>query len=837
MKRQLLFLAALLLLVQCLPLLCIPAAAAQVSPAAPIELTESTNPGEPTELTGPGEPVEQTEPDEPAAPDPDFEDITGHWAENAIRRAKELGLMAGVSSTAFAPNEEMTRAMFVTVLYRFCGLFSTPAVPKPSAFKDVPRDTWYTESVDWAAEKGVVSGVSTDCFAPNGFCTREQAVTILRAFVLTLGRTVDEKADLSRFADLTELAPYARGPMRWAVGAGLISGIADDLLAPKGYTTRAQLAVIVCCLYDYLCGELTPPNPPPALPALTKKQTVLYLPSAKTLACYTAGNTDYLRLEDLRAALGGTITPDLNEFCPSVTLKAGTRTAFFTDGFPLIGIGGRTLRLAGPVRQEADGWYVPVETAALWYDLPLRKDPLLDRLYLWKSFPCSEKVYYNTAVLTGVRAAMGQRCLSPAELAALTDGSVGAAATESGIKTAVFTLCGHTLKLYDGSAKLRLDGKSVILNVPVVLEGSVWRLPASVLTETLGHTAWAAPDGKTCGYLLHAKSATVVWLNGGRSPACWSACGVRYIAAADVVTAAGAGLGTAGDTATLTLFGHSLKLQEGFAQQLDGKAITLPTPVYRVGGAWYLPLAEMMTRVGLTELMDKSWNQVFYTKIVRNADIPKGYKVPVLMYHAVSDDLWGVEELFVSPKNMEAQLKALLAAGCTPITFEDLDRVNTITKPVMLTFDDGYKDNYTELFPLLKKYNVKVTIFMITGAVGNNRSLTAEQIKEMQASGLVSFQSHTVTHANMDELTEAQLETETYGSMMALARITGKQPFALCYPSGKNNALSRKITAKYYQYGVCMSGARYVTGANPYQIYRYYISRTTSIGTFTWYIS
>ena len=206
------------------------------------------------------------------------------------------------------------------------------------------------------------------------------------------------------------------------------------------------------------------------------------------------------------------------------------------------------------------------------------------------------------------------------------------------------------------------------------------------------------------------------------------------------------------------------------------------------------------------------------------------------MYHAVSDDIWGIPELFVSPSSLEKQLQALTEGGYTAITFEDLDHIDEIEKPVMLTFDDGYDDNYTELFPLLQRYNVKATVFVIVNDLGKNHKLTEDQVREMSESGLVSIQSHTMSHGYLDGMYEKQLRYENYDSMIALARITGKQPFVLCYPTGKSSGYSRNITAEYYEYGLCMGGPCWVTGDAPYRIYRYYIPRKTTVETFLQYL-
>ena len=107
--------------------------------------------------------------------------------------------------------------------------------------------------------------------------------------------------------------------------------------------------------------------------------------------------------------------------------------------------------------------------------------------------------------------------------------------------------------------------------------------------------------------------------------------------------------------------------------------------------------------------------------------------------------------------------------------------------------------------------------------------LTREQIKEMSDSGLVSIQSHTMTHGNLDEMYENELHKEHRDSLYALARMTGKQPFVLCYPSGRSTGTSREITAQYYEYGLFMGGPCYVTGEAPYRIYRIYVPRYLTV--------
>lgn len=250
------------------------------------------------------------------------------------------------------------------------------------------------------------------------------------------------------------------------------------------------------------------------------------------------------------------------------------------------------------------------------------------------------------------------------------------------------------------------------------------------------------------------------------------------------------------------------------------------------GNNRFVTLSELIEGKGYTELNDEEYNHIYYTLLPDLNAIPEGIDVPILMYHAVSDDCWGIQELFVSPSEMEKQLAYLNDNGYTTITFEDFPRLSEIEKPVMLTFDDGYLDNYTELFPLLQKYNAKATVFIITDAIYSEKYLKADNIKELSDSGLVSIQSHTVTHAKLGELNEELLVSEMENSRLAVARLTGKEPFVLCYPSGSSSALSREVAERYYSFGLLMNGGRYTTGGDRYSIPRYYISRNTDIGSF-----
>ena len=150
----------------------------------------------------------------------------------------------------------------------------------------------------------------------------------------------------------------------------------------------------------------------------------------------------------------------------------------------------------------------------------------------------------------------------------------------------------------------------------------------------------------------------------------------------------------------------------------------------------------------------------------------------------------------------------------------------------MLTFDDGYVDNYDELFPLLQKYNAKATIFVISDAVYSEHYLKEAQIKELSDSGLVSIQSHTKTHPHLSELGEEDTVTELEQSRLRITQITGREPFVLCYPYGSNSDLTREVAEKYYSFGIRMNGGQWTTGGDLFSVPRLYMSRDTYIGSF-----
>ncbi|MBD9221235.1 MAG: hypothetical protein EGQ46_03545 [Clostridiales bacterium] len=171
-----------------------------------------------------------------------FQDISGHWAEETILEAVYRGLFNGVSSDLFDPDSAITRAMFVTVLYRMDG---QPAVDQKAGFTDVAEGSYYAAAVDWAAKNGIVNGVSETSFDPDAPITREQMAAILYRYAGKPRTT----GTLSGYSDRSKVSSYAETAMAWAVKEGIITGKSATTLDPAGKGTRAEVAVM---LYRYL---------------------------------------------------------------------------------------------------------------------------------------------------------------------------------------------------------------------------------------------------------------------------------------------------------------------------------------------------------------------------------------------------------------------------------------------------------------------------------------------------------------------------------------------------------------------------------------------------------
>ena len=180
----------------------------------------------------------EPEPEEPAMP---FTDVNENdWFYDVVLYAYDNGLMTGVSSTEFAPNQTTTRGMIVSMLARLEGVTSA----EDAGFADVAANDWYATAVNWAASVGVVNGYEDDTFRPNAPITREQMAAILYNYADYKGYDVSARADLSDYADAASISSWAEDVLAWANAEGLINGMTATTIDPQGATTRAQTAAM-----------------------------------------------------------------------------------------------------------------------------------------------------------------------------------------------------------------------------------------------------------------------------------------------------------------------------------------------------------------------------------------------------------------------------------------------------------------------------------------------------------------------------------------------------------------------------------------------------------------
>jgi len=180
----------------------------------------------------------------------------------------------------------------------------------------------------------------------------------------------------------------------------------------------------------------------------------------------------------------------------------------------------------------------------------------------------------------------------------------------------------------------------------------------------------------------------------------------------------------------------------------------------------------------------------------------------VLMYHLISDDLYGESHyLFVSPADFEAQVAHLAENGYRFVFARDLAKFPG-EKVACITFDDGYVDNYTTAMPILAKYGACGTVFVTVNNLDKPGFLTGEQCREMAESGVMSIESHTVSHPYLSQLTEEQQRQEFSASQQALQDITGQPVTALAYPYGDYDRYVVKVAADYFDVAVLTAQPR-----------------------------
>lgn len=196
----------------------------------------------------------------------DFTDVSrSDWYYQFVDYVTSKGYFNGTSETTFAPAENMTRAMFVTVLFRFDGAKGDRS---QSAFTDVAPGEWYTDAINWAAANRIVDGVGDGKFAPNDPITRAQMCTMIERYLALYKKawkvTLPETGSVSVMVDENAIPAYALAAVKQCQRHGLVNGFEDGTFRPNELSTRAQVAAVIYRM-SYLVQNAKPDNNTPSV--------------------------------------------------------------------------------------------------------------------------------------------------------------------------------------------------------------------------------------------------------------------------------------------------------------------------------------------------------------------------------------------------------------------------------------------------------------------------------------------------------------------------------------------------------------------------------------------
>lgn len=220
---------------------------------------------------------------------------------------------------------------------------------------------------------------------------------------------------------------------------------------------------------------------------------------------------------------------------------------------------------------------------------------------------------------------------------------------------------------------------------------------------------------------------------------------------------------------------------------------------------------------------------------VTNEDIG----VPILYYHSVLPDaeVATPNEVTISPEKLREELMLVKELGYTTLTMSEFtayinDNQPIPEKSILITFDDGYTDNYAHAFPILKELNMKATIFMIASQVDSGYYMSAAQLREMSDYG-IDIESHTDNHVYLDTLSYDQQLKELKDSKEKLEKILGKEVTSIAYPYGNYNEDTKKAAiAAGYTFGFTTNKGLAKRINNKVELNRIYVSSNYSLELF-----
>lgn len=246
----------------------------------------------------------------------------------------------------------------------------------------------------------------------------------------------------------------------------------------------------------------------------------------------------------------------------------------------------------------------------------------------------------------------------------------------------------------------------------------------------------------------------------------------------------------------------------------------------------YVPVMNWAMENGIGILYDEEQDHYYFTRAAGSWTYPAEYDVPVILYYDVQPDEYGAGETTIKVTDFENQMEYLRQNGFTPIWFEDLEHIDEIEKPVILTFDGGYSGDYNNIYPILSRYNFKGTFFVSPDQIGESSEyLTEEQLEELSRSELVQIQSNTMSHSQLDMVDQDQQDYELNQSKLEITRRTNQIPYVLAYPHGTSTSfVDSQIENGLYRFGLKETGMRaFNTSDDCYTVWRFYPTRSTTL--------
>lgn len=226
--------------------------------------------------------------------------------------------------------------------------------------------------------------------------------------------------------------------------------------------------------------------------------------------------------------------------------------------------------------------------------------------------------------------------------------------------------------------------------------------------------------------------------------------------------------------------------------------------------------------------------------------LPAQYVVPVIMYHKI-DDNSATSALSVSPQSFERQMNFLKKHKYNVVPVMEIvrmlrNRSHIPSKTIAITFDDGYENNYTYAYPVLKKLDLPATIFVVTDWVGRDGYMTWDQLREMIQNSKITIGSHTKSHPHLPSLNDGEIGGELHSSKVILEEKLNKPMEILSYPGGgfDEKTLAR-VKMHSYDGAVATNPGKKYRNDDPYAIKRLRISKTSDnlfvfwIETSGWY--